>query len=178
MTAEKKKISLTEVTFRPLAIDAIPALLEVQEETFAHAAGQKDFLRRNTEETFSLCFGEGSLVLGAFYRDEMIAFGILHAAGDTKENLALDLEFVKDVTENANVKLIIVRPASRGNGLQRAFIERMIDYARERGFRYLSSTVSPTNPWSKNNLEACGFSPVKILKKYGGMERILLAREI
>ena len=178
MTVEKIKIPLSEVTFRPLGIDAIPTLLEVQEETFVHAAGQKDFLRRNTEETFSLCFGKGSLVLGAYDGEEMIAFGILHAAGDTKENLALDLEFVEDVTQNANVKLIIVRPAYRGNGLQRAFIERMIDYAKDEGFRYLSSTVSPTNPWSKNNLEACGFTAVKVLKKYGGMERILLAREI
>ena len=40
------KINISDVTFRPLDVSFIPALLEIQEETFAHAAGQKDFLRR------------------------------------------------------------------------------------------------------------------------------------
>lgn len=172
------KISMNEVTFRPLDISYIPKLLEIQEETFLYAAGQKDFLRRNTEETFAVCFPEPSLVVGAYLGEEMIAFGILHAAGETAENLAHDIEAVADIRENANVKLTIVRPMYRGNGLQAALITKMEEHAREKGFRYLSSTVSPTNPWSLNNLEKCGFRPYKTLKKYGGMERILYFKEL
>ena len=172
------KINISDVTFRPLDVSFIPALLEIQEETFAHAAGQKDFLRRNTEETFAVCFPEPSLVIVAYRGEEMIAFGILHAAGETKENLAHDIEAVADIRENANVKLTIVRPQYRGNGLQAALIRKMEEHARAKGFRYLSSTVSPTNPWSSANLEKCGFYPYKTLKKYGGMERILYFKEL
>jgi ribosomal protein S18 acetylase RimI-like enzyme len=172
------KIDLKDVAFRPLDISYIPALLEIQEETFLYAAGQKDFLRRNTEETFAVCFPAPSLVLGAYLGGEMIAFGILHAAGETKENLAHDIEDVADIRENANVKLTIVRPGYRGNGLQAALITKMEEHARREGFRYLSSTVSPTNPWSSANLEKCGFRPYKTLKKYGGMERILYFKEL
>ena len=172
------KIDLADVAFRPLDISYIPALLEIQEETFLYAAGQKDFLRRNTEETFAVCFPAPSLVLGAYLGGEMIAFGILHAAGETKENLAHDIEDVADVTQNANVTLTIVRPGYRGNGLQAALIQKMEEHARREGFRYLSSTVSPTNPWSSANLEKCGFRPYKTLKKYGGMERILYFKEL
>ena len=172
------KIDLKDVAFRPLDVSYIPALLEIQEETFLHAAGQKDFLRRNTEETFAVCFPAPSLVLGAYLGGEMIAFGILHAAGETKENLAHDIEDVADIRENANVKLTIVRPGYRGNGLQAALIQKMEEHARREGFRYLSSTVSPTNPWSSANLEKCGFRPYKTLKKYGGMERILYFKEL
>ena len=172
------KINLSDVTYKPLSIDSIPLLLEIQEETFEYAKGETDFLRRNTEQTFSVCFPAPSLVLGAYYDGEIIAFGILHAAGETNENLAHDLDEVEDITENANVKLTIVRPAYRGNWLQRALITKLEEHAKAAGFKWLSSTVSPANPWSKNNLEACGFTTAKILQKYGGKQRILLCKKI
>lgn len=172
------KINTAEVSYKPLTPDYIPQLLEIQEETFEYAKGNTDFLRRNTAETLSVCFPEPSLVLGAYYGGEMIAFGILHAAGEGKENLAHDLDEVSDIRENANVKLTIVRPPYRGNGLQRLLIMKLEEHARSAGFKWLSSTVSPGNPWSKNNLEACGFTVAKELEKYGGMKRILLAKKL
>lgn len=172
------KIDVTKISYKQLTPDYIPELLEIQEETFAHATGSSDFLRRNTTETLSVCFPAPSLVLGAYYEGRMIAFGILHAAGTTSENLAKDIDEVEDVTENANVKLIIVRPDYRGNGLQRALIIKLGEHAKECGFKWLSSTVSPENPWSKNNLEACGFILNKVLKKYGGLERYLFVKKI
>ncbi|MBQ8413842.1 MAG: GNAT family N-acetyltransferase [Clostridia bacterium] len=172
------KIDVTNISYKQLTPDYIPELLEIQEETFAHATGSSDFLRRNTTETLSVCFPAPSLVLGAYYEGRMIAFGILHAAGTTSENLAKDIDEVEDVTENANVKLIIVRPDYRGNGLQRALIIKLGEHAKECGFKWLSSTVSPENPWSKNNLEACGFTLNKVLKKYGGLERYLFVKKI
>lgn len=172
------KIDMTLVSYRRLTPDYIPEMLAIQEETFAAAVGSTDFLRRNTTETFSVCFPEPSLVLGAYYEGEMIAFGILHAAGTTAENLAKDLEEVEDITENANIKLTIVRPNYRGNGLQRELISRLEKHAKECGFRWLSSTVSPENPWSSNNLAACGFTVAKVLKKYGGLERYLFVKKI
>ncbi len=172
------KIDLSSVSFKALTPDFIPELLEIQEETFAAAVGSTDFLRRNTAETFGVCFPAPSLVLGAYYEGKMIAFGILHAAGTTSENLAKDLDEVEDITENANVKLTIVRPVYRGNGLQRALITRLEEHARSCGFKWLSSTVSPENPWSRNNLAACGFTVAKVLKKYGGLERYLFVKKI
>ena len=85
------KIDISRVSYKPLTPDFIPELLEIQEETFAKATGSSDFLRRNTTETLSVCFPAPSLVLGAYYEGKMIAFGILHAAGTTSENLAKDI---------------------------------------------------------------------------------------
>ena len=143
-----------------------------------YAKGDTDFLRRNTVETFTPCFADPSVVLGVFDGERMIAFGILYVAGDTKENLARDLDEVENILENANVKLVIVRPDYRGNGLQYLLIQRLEEYARESGFKWLSTTVSPTNPWSLDNCKKCGFTQRKILQKYGGLTRILLAKEI
>ena len=175
------KIEQTKITYKPLGIESIPQLLEIQEETFELAAKNNvdpDFLRRNTYETLAVCFEEPSLVLGAYYENELIAFGILYVAGKTEENLAKDIDGVCDVTTNANVKLTIVRPQYRGNSLQYNLISKLEEYAREKGFIWLSSTVSPANPWSYANLERCGFTVHKILKKYGGMQRILFVKKI
>lgn len=172
------KINTNEITFEILTTESIPALLDIQDEAFEYAKGDSDFLRRNTYETLAVCFPLPSLVLGAFYQNKMIAFGILHAAGNTKENLALDLEEVEDICQNANVKLIIVRPEFRGNGLQATFITKLEEHAKKMGFKWLSSTVSPANPWSVNNLSKCGFTQRKVLQKYGGLQRFLFAKEI
>lgn len=172
------KIDINNLTFKTLTADCIPALLELQEDAFAHAGDSTDFLRRNTTETLLPCFGGDSLVLGAFDGEQLVAFGILYCAGETKENLAHDLDEVTDITENANVKLVIVRYEYRGNGLQKEIIARLCTHAEKRGYKWLSSTVSPENPWSMNNLIANGFTEAKVLVKYGGLKRILYAKKI
>lgn len=172
------KIDKNEFVYKPLGIESIPALLDLQEDAFAHAGDSTDFLRRNTYETLAPCFDGDSLVLGVFHGELLVAFGILYCAGDTKENLAHDLDEVEDVTENANVKLVIVRYEYRGNGLQKELIARLGEHARERGYKWLSSTVSPENPWSMNNLIANGYTEAKVLVKYGGLKRILFAKKI
>ena len=175
------KIDKSKITYKSLGIDIIPELLEIQEETFEFASANNvdpDFLRRNTYETLAVCFEAPSLVLGAYYEEKLIAFGILYVAGKTDENLAKDIDGVEDVTTNANVKLTIVRPEYRGNSLQYELISKLGEYAKEQGFIWLSSTVSPANPWSQANLKKCGFTVHKILKKYGGMQRILFVKKI
>ena len=172
------KIDTTKLTLRLLGEDAIPTLLDIQEEAFEAAKGDTDFLRRNTAETLAPCFLGNSRVLGAFMGEECAAFGILHAAGDGKENLAHDVDLIDDILTSANVKLIIVRPASRGNGIQRMLIEHLEKYAKEMGYAWLCATVAPSNRFSLDNFLKTGFTEHKILKKYGGLTRALLVKKI
>lgn len=165
------------LTFRKLDLTSIAQLLEIQEEAFA-TIEDTDILRRNTHETFAVCFAEPSLVTGVFDGDEMVAFGILYAAGKDKENLAYDLDGCDDVTKFANIKLVIVRQAYRGRGLQRALIRHFENYAIEQGFVGLCSTASPKNIYSCNNLKACGYTVAKTLQKYGGKERWLFVKRL
>ncbi len=172
------KIDTSLLSFRRLDISSIPDLLDIQEEAFEYAKGDSDFLRRNTYETLAPCFDEPSVVLGVFYEEKMIAFGILFCAGDGPENLAKDIDEVEDILENANLKLAIVRPEFRGNGIQYLLIQHLEESARRSGFKWLSVTVSPNNPWSLNNCKKCGYEEKKILRKYGGLTRVLLAKKI
>ena len=172
------KIDTSNITFRLLGADAIPALLDIQEEAFEAAKGDTDFLRRNTPETLAPCFLGNSRVLGAFLQDTLLGFGILHAAEDGKENLAHDVDLIDDVLTSANVKLIIVRPLYRGNGIQRLLIGHLEAYAQEMGYAWLCATVAPTNRFSLDNFLKTGFDEHKILKKYGGLTRALLVKKI
>ena len=172
------KINVEKVIFKQLQKEDIPTLLDIQEETFAYAKGDTDFLRRNTAKTFAVCFEPPSVTIGAFLDGVMIAFGMLHAAGNNKENLAYDVEQIENPLDNANVKLTIVRPDYRGNGLQAMLIDKLTEHAKANGFTWSCSTASPNNIWSMNNLQKCGFTQVKLLQKYGGMQRALLCKKL
>lgn len=172
------KKNITEFDFKKLNVESVPLLLEVQEEAFEYAKGNTDFLRRNTYETLAVCFEGESEVLGVFDEDKLIAFGILFVAERGKENLAYDVDEIEDIMTSANVKLIIVRPDYRGNGLQRELVSRLENLAKEKGFKWLCATVSPTNNWSYDNFIKGGFSLNKILTKYGGLTRALLVKSI
>ena len=172
------KIDVNQVVYKILSKEDIPTLLEIQEETFAFAGGDTSFLRRNTAETFAVCFEEPSVTIGAYLAGELIAFGMLHAAGSTAENLAKDVDEIDNILQNANVKLTIVRPPYRGNGLQALLIDQLTDHAKASGFTWACSTASPDNIWSMNNLQKCGFVQVKLLQKYGGLQRALLCKKL
>ena len=171
------KIAKEELEFLVLGRESIPAMLGMQEEAFA-CMENTDVLRRNTADSLSCCFSPPSVSVGVFYRGEIIAFGILYAPGKDAENLAYDVPDIPDVEMSANLKLAIVRPAYRGNGIQRMLIGELERHAVAAGMRYLCSTVSPLNRYSRDNLLAAGYRIVKRLEKYGGLQRDLFSKRI
>ena len=136
-------------TLKPLGIDSIPQLLEIQEETFK-TLPDKSLLRRNTYETLSVCFNDMSLALGVFCDERLIAFGILYSAGDSDENLAKELDDL--------------------------LLNELVNFARAKGFKGVVATVAPDNKYSLENCLSCGFKPVKTVVKYGGNARVLLLK--
>lgn len=173
------KIDTKEIVYKSLNKEHIALLLDMQEEAFSVHKGDPDFLRRNTYETLEVCFNNGdSLVLGAFYNDILIGFGILLDAKTTAENLAKDVELIQDKLTSANVKLIIVKPEYRGNGLQQIIITKLCEHAKKCSFSYVCATVAPSNSYSLNNFIACKFINYKTLNKYGGLSRVLLYKEL
>ena len=169
---------VSDIEIKQLDKTYIKAMRALQDEVMAKLENP-DILRKNTYETFEVCFHKPSLVLGAFSDERLIGFGILYLAGNDRENLAYSLDnYCGSLSEYGNVKVVIVKDGYRGNGLQRLFISRFEEYARNIGIKVLLSTVSPFNIYSKNNLELSGFTVVKKLKKYGGKERYLYYKKI
>ncbi len=171
------KISLNEIIIKELNEDNLNELMEIQEETFLHLEDKTE-LRKNTKETFAVCFKFPSVAYGVYLNGEMIAFGMLHCAGISSENLGLSLDEKIDLSTVANVKITVVRPKYRGNGLQRYLIKLLEKRAKDNGFSVCMATAAPTNKYSMNNFLLSGYKVVKTLKKYGGLERALFYKEI
>lgn len=173
----KTKISYDEVKLTVLSFDDIDTVMAIQEEAFA-AMDDDRLLRRNTKETFSVCFESPSIAYGVKHNDKIVAFGMLYCAADTDENLAKGLDDVSiDLHKVANVKVIIVLPQYRGNGLQCYLINKLEEHAKKCGMKTLMATVSPLNNYSLDNFIACGYNKVKTVNKYGGLSRVLLRKD-
>lgn len=164
-----------KIVYKQLTKDDIPAMLAMQEEVI-NGLANKELLRRNTYETLEVCFNDKSLILGAFIREKFVGFGIMYAAGNDEENLAYLLDGDVDVLQFVNAKLIMVKEPFRGLGIQRELLVAMVKHAEKNGFSGICATVSPFNTYSMRNLELTGFSEIKRVKKYGGMERILYCK--
>ncbi len=173
----KIKLDISKLKIKVLGDGDLDEIMAVQEETFEELK-DSDILRRNTKETFAVCFTEPSIAYGLYNEEEMVAFGMLYCAGDSSENLALSLDEKIDIYSVANLKVVIVRPKYRGNGLQKYLIEILEKHATENGYTTVMATVAPTNNFSMDNFIACGYKHVKTLKKYGGLERALLIKPL
>lgn len=152
-------------------------MLEMQRE--ALESMQKGDLRKNSKAALEECLYPPHITLGAFFEETLCAFCVLYFAGTGKESLGRDLGLPEDeLKKTANIKLVIVRQKFRGNGLQAALMQRLEKEAGLAGINALCATVSPNNPASIRNLEACGFTFTKELEKYGGLTRRLYFKNL
>lgn len=175
--SENKKIDKSKIKFKALSNCDIDEVLEIQKEAF-DVMTDKTILRQNTKETFLPCFDFPNKTLGVFYKNELIAFGMLLIAGEDRENLLYSMDDFNaaKLQTTANIKVIIVRPKYRGNGLQKKLINSLEQYAKENGIEQLFATVAPNNFVSLKNFVECGFENIKTTKKYGGLTRFLLRK--
>lgn len=171
-------ILVGEVTFSRIGLPYLGEVLAIQQEAFDHMP-DKQLLRPNTGSALSDCL-ENHYVKGAFCNGELIGFAVLYFAGDTDENLVRYVRpDVQDYSQYANVKLVIVRPAYRGRGLQRQLTERLEAEARKREICSLLATVSPLNTHSESNLLASGYvKAAYVERKYGDYDRNVFIKDL
>ena len=156
----------------------IDSLLSLQEDAFASLA-HPDMLRRNSREMLLGCLSEPHYAVGAFDGDKLAAAGILYHGGHSDENLARLAGVPEDELDRCdNIKLVIVHSAHRGEGLGRRIIALLEREASRRGSVMLCATVSPRNAPSLANFERLGYKKHGTYEKYGGLERLLLYKNL
>ena len=167
------KISPNEFEFLTLTKNDVPKILDLQDRVIA-SLENPDVLRKNTEQMFLECVQKPNLSLGVFYGGELIAIGILYFVTRPEEDLVGLLVGVDTKGKRtANSKLCMVDKPFRGNGLQCMLGERLEKYAKDCGVELLCATVSPSNPYSENNLLKLGFIKNVTLQKYGAPRNLL-----
>ncbi len=164
--------------FKKCSENDIEKICALQDEAFLHLESP-DILRKNTKEMLKSCLKDPHYTIGAFKENNLVAFCILYDGKNTDENIGKDIGInEKDLTSVANIKLVIVSPQHRGNGLQKKLITLLEKIAQEKGKKMLCTTVSPYNTVSIKNFEALGFVFHSTKTKYGGLKRNIYFKKI
>lgn len=167
-----------EFQFKKCTEEDIERICELQEIAFLHL-DNTDLLRRNSREMLENCLREPHYTIGAFHEDVLAAFCILYDGENTSENIGKDIGIAdSELRLVANIKLVIVLPQYRGNGLQQKLISFLEKVAVEKGKKILCATVSPDNTVSIKNFEAVGFEFHSSKVKYGGLRRNIYLKSI
>ncbi len=171
------KYSDNDFVFRRCTSDCISSICEIQEIAFS-MLDNPDILRRNSKEQLSECLEDPHYTIGAFHNDKLAAFAVLYDS-ISKENIGYDIGLNDDqIKFSANIKLVIVLPEYRGNGLQKKLISRLERIAKDRGKKILCATVSPNNIFSTKNFEHLGYQLHSCKFKYGGLKRNIYYKNI
>ena len=82
------------------------------------------------------------------------------------------------LTEVVHIESIAVLPNFRGHKLQKRLLEMAEQIEKEKHTKYLMATVHPDHIYSMRNFNDQGFVCLLETKKYGGLRRNILLKEI
>lgn len=88
-----------------------------------------------------------------------------------------DLYEDEDVLKRcADYSDVFVHPDFQGNGLQNLMEKEMERLCLAKGKTILLGTVDPKNDYSYDNFIKAGYHPIVHMKKYGGLDRVLMRK--
>ena len=167
-----------DLIFRFCGAEQLDSLCAIQNEAFALLKDEQ-LLRRNSREMLARCLELPHRTVGVFDGEEMAAFGVLYIGGDTEDNLGRSAGLDEDaIRRTANFKLVIVRPAYRGRGLQQAIAKALETEAAALGYEHICATASPYNLHSCRNFDALGYERRGTVTAYGGLERVVFHKKL
>lgn len=161
-------------------ISGIDEIMSIQEKTFK-ALDDRALYYPSSREIFEESLADNGLVIGCYVDSQLIAFRSIWYPGLREENLGNDLGMCssEQLNQVAHLERACVLPDFRGNRLQIHMTNNAIRLAKEkRFFRYLFSTVAPSNYASMQDKFACNMIIVRLLKKYEDYYRYIFYQDI
>jgi len=122
--------------------------------------------------------GEGTGLV-ALSKQTVIAYVLVRFPGRAADNLGLDLGLPADELGSvAHMESVAVDPEWQGHGLQIRLVTAAEELVRTFGMVWSLCTVSPTNTYSLANFIRLGYERKINVVKYGGFERVVLAKRL
>ncbi len=159
--------------FRSLTRADIETALAMQ-ETIVRLIGDPTVFQPITREELEESVNLDS-VYGVFDGDTIAAWSMFIHNRDTDRSLADDASLPRRAVLTFDG--VLVSPACRGLGLQRFFLGKAVDTAKNLGASHVLATVAPVNPYSFRNFQKMGFTVMKEYIKYG-YPRYLLQKQL
>lgn len=165
---------------RLLSASHLDDVMFVQDQTF-QALPDKSIYYPSARHIFQDSLSGRGLVIGCFVEDALIGFRSIWLPTDSEENLGIDIGIEKKehLIKVAHLERACVLPEFTGNRLQMRMTNHAIELAKQHGhFRYLCSTVAPTNYASMQDKFSADMVIVSLLKKYEDYYRYIFFRDI
>ncbi len=172
------------IVIKELDSKFITQLYDLQEEVFKEGYNE-DLLRHNSLEDFNRIFKYKHTIIGIFYNNQLVSFGILYISDKNEILSSNELKILsrlcgekKEILNVGVVKLIIVKKQFRGKGYQRQILACFEKFALSNNINLLIASVSLLNIYSLNNFQMMGYVKYKMKKLYGGHKRIIFYKFI
>ena len=137
-----------------------------------------------TEESLSSMISEHGFIIIAQPENpsdsnEVAGMFAIKYPGMTPDNLGRYQSFSEEQLQLcAHMESTIVHPQYRGYHLQAQMAQEAEELLEKLPYKYLFATIHPDNQYSMNNMKRCGYRPVAQAKLYGGLDRVILLKEI
>jgi ribosomal protein S18 acetylase RimI-like enzyme len=167
---------------RHLANRDLPQIMALQDMILKRLT-RTDLLEAFSREFMQSHIGTNGLIIGTFVQHKLIAFRNVYFPDvtDREWNLGYDigLDAPEDLRQVANLQMICVHPAFRGNSLGRRMNAHAIAIIRQmRRHTHLCATVSPYNYWNIRILLKSGFTIRTLKEKYNGKLRYVVYQHL
>ncbi|WP_186671634.1 GNAT family N-acetyltransferase [Sporosarcina sp. BP05] len=167
-----------EITIVRLTVDQLDEILLLQRKVIG-SLSTGSFLQPLMEEEYTYILNGKGLMIGAYYKEQLIAFRAMLEPELDEEHLGKDAGLHRDewplvlYSEISNVD-----PDFQGNGLQVLLGKVLMKEVNQERFRYICTTVAPFNIASLKDKFAHGMQIVELKVKYGNLLRYILMKDL
>lgn len=145
------------------------------------ALEDKGRLQPLSQEEFQYILEGNGMMIGAFIKNELIAFRALLVPPIDDEHLGLDIGLSEGELHRVIYQEISnVHPNCRGNGMQKILATVIMDELQkdDSKYDYVCCTVAPFNIPSLKDKFAQGMEVAALKEKYGGSMRYVFVKEL
>lgn len=136
-------------------------------------------LRPDTKEFMAAHITQRGRTLGAFAGDRLVGYSVLSFPMRDADNLGSSAGLSADEQLRvAHFDGSGIIKQYRGRHIHRFMNEIRTRYAACTGYTHLMATCSPMNFYSLKSLMAAGFQVIDFIVKYGGMDRLVVYRNL
>ena len=177
----KKEISLRngqQVMVRPLTVNELGMIMELQEKVIASLT-VASFLQPLSEEEFHFILNGSGSMIGAFHEDRLIAFRAMLEPEIDEHHLGVDAGLTESELPSVLYSEVTnVDPEYRGNKLQQILGQLLMDHVDKDRHRYVFATVAPFNIASLKDKFTLGMHIISLEKKYGNLLRYTMMKDL
>ncbi|MCC2389541.1 GNAT family N-acetyltransferase [Bacillus pacificus] len=163
-----------------LTLENIEQILSLQ-NVVVETLEDKSRLQPLSLEEFQYILEGNGMMIGAFIKNELIAFRALLVPPIDDEHLGLDIGLPESELHRVIYQEISnVHPNCRGNGMQKILATVIMDELQKEDskYDYVCCTVAPFNIPSLKDKFAQGMEIAALKEKYGGSMRYVFVKEL